>query len=342
MRSPRPKPLHLLCGRPMVSFILDAVSDARATFVVVGHGATWVEKELRARHGDALSFVEQSEQLGTGHAVATALPAILDVVGDADVDVVIVPGDTPLLRRATLSELVNRHREGQAAMTVLSAVLEDPSGYGRIVRDREGRFTRIVEERDASPEERQIHEVNTSVMVVRAALLGPGLRRVGRQNAQHEYYLTDLVGVLRDAGHATASVPVDDALEVMGVNDRSQLAGAEREMRRRINERWMQRGVTMWDPRHTYVDADVELAADVSLLPGTVLRGRTTVAAGAVIGPHAHLEDVTVGEGAHLATVTATRAVIGERADVGAYAVLEAGVVLEAGARVAAGEHLSA
>ncbi|MDE3094331.1 MAG: bifunctional N-acetylglucosamine-1-phosphate uridyltransferase/glucosamine-1-phosphate acetyltransferase [Acidobacteriota bacterium] len=342
MRSPRPKPLHLLCGRPMVSFVLDALNDVQATFVVVGHGATWVEKELRERHGDALSFVEQTEQLGTGHAVATALPAILDEAGDADIDVVILPGDTPLLRRATLAELVTRHQESQAAMTVLSAVLEDPSGYGRIVRDRDGRVTGIVEERDASAEERQIHEVNTSVMVVRGALLGPGLRRVGRQNAQHEYYLTDLVAVLHEAGHATAAVVVDDALEVMGVNDRSQLAAAEREMRRRINERWMQRGVTMWDPRHTYVDADVELSADVSLLPGTVLRGRTSVAAGAVIGPHAHLEDVTVGEGAHLATVTATRAVVGARARVGAYAVLEAGVVLEAGARVAPGEHRSA
>ena len=342
MRSPRPKPLHLLCGRPMVSFILDAVGDAQATFVVVGHGATWVEKELRERHGDALSFVEQQEQLGTGHAVATALPAILDAVGDADVDVVILPGDTPLLRRSTLAELVRRHQESQAAMTVLSAVLENPSGYGRIVRDRDGRFTRIVEERDASPEERQIREVNTSVMVVRAALLGPGLRRVGRQNAQHEYYLTDLVGVLHEAGHATAAVAVDDPLEVMGVNDRSQLAAAEREMRRRINERWMQRGVTMWDPLATYIDADVELAADVSLLPGTILRGRTTVAAGAVIGPHAYLEDVTVGECARVTTVTATRASVGARAHVGAYAVLDAGVVLEAGARVAPGEHRSA
>lgn len=343
MRSPRPKPLHLICGRPMVSYVVDAVhDDAGATLVVVGHGSTWVEKELRERHGDVLGFVEQREQLGTGHAVATALSAIAEAVGDADADVLIVPGDTPLLRRSTILSLVERHQESQAAMTVLSAVVEVPAGYGRIVRERDGSLARIVEERDASTEERQIHEVNTSVMVVRAGLLGPGLRRVGRQNAQGEYYLTDLVGVLHEAGHATAAVAIEDPAEVMGINDRAQLAAAEGEMRRRINERWMQRGVTMWDPRHTYVDADVELAPDVSLLPGTVLRGRCRVGAGAIIGPHAHLEDVTVGEGARLATVSATRATVGARAILGPYVVLGPGALVDEGVSVAPGTHRGA
>lgn len=340
MRSPRPKPLHLICGRPMVSFVVDAVYDeSGATLVVVGHGSTWVEKELRERHGDALGFVEQREQLGTGHAVASALTAILEAVGDEDADVVIVPGDTPLLRRSTILQLLERHQASQAAITVLSAYVEDPTGYGRIVRERDGQFGRIVEDRDASSEERLISEVNTSVMVVRAELLGPGLRRVGRQNAQGEYYLTDLVAVLREAGHVATATPIDDAAEVMGINDRAQLAAAEREMRRRINDRWMQRGVSMWDPQHTYVDADVELGVDVSLLPGTVLRGRSRVGAGAVIGPHAHLEDVTVGEGARLATVSGARCVVGARAIVGAYAVLEPGVEVPEGATVAPGSH---
>jgi bifunctional UDP-N-acetylglucosamine pyrophosphorylase / glucosamine-1-phosphate N-acetyltransferase len=327
----------------MVSFIVDAVHDvAGATLVVVGHGSTWVEKELRERHGDALGFVEQREQLGTGHAVASALPAIAEVVGDSDADVLIVPGDTPLLRRSTIVDLLARHQEAQTAMTVLSAVVDRPAGYGRIVRERDGRLARIVEERDASAEERLIDEVNTSVMVVRAGLLGPGLRRVGRQNAQGEYYLTDLVAVLHEAGHATAAVRIDDPADVMGINDRAQLAAAEREMRRRINERWMQRGVTMWDPQHTYVDADVELAADVSLLPGTVLRGRCRIETGAVIGPHAHLEDVAVGEGARVSTVTASRAIVGARSIVGAYVVLEPGVAIDEGAFVAPGTHRTA
>ncbi len=340
MRSPRPKPLHRLCGREMVLHVLDAanVDDVRARVVVVGHEATWVEKAVRERAGAGppLVFVEQPETLGTGHAVTVALPAIAEQVGGTDGDVLILPGDTPLLRSSTVAALLERHRATGAAMTVLTALVDDPTGYGRVVRIRDGSVARIVEERDATPDEREVREVNTAIMVVREGLLGPALRRVGRHNAQNEYYLTDVAAELHDAGHLVAAVAVDDPGEAAGVNDRAQLAAAESALRGRINRRWMLAGVTMFDPATTYVDVDVTLAPEVSLLPGVVLAGACVVEAGAVIGPNAALRDCRVGERARVGAATATRAVVGADAVVGPYAVLAPGAVVAPGVVVAA------
>ena len=336
MKSTRPKPLHHLCGRPRVLYVLDAAAqdDVRATVVVVGHGATWVEKALteRARADANLVFVEQSEQLGTGHAVSVALPTIDDELGTSDGDVLILPGDTPLLRPSTIARLLDVHRESQAALTVLTAEVEDPSGYGRIVHAKNGAIARIVEERDANADERLITEINTSIMVVRASLLGPALRRVGRTNAKNEYYLTDLIAVLYETGHVTQALLLEDSSEAAGVNDLVQLAGAESVLRARINEKWLHRGVIIWSPLNTYIDADVELAPEVSLLPGTVLKGHCVIERGARIGPNAILNDVFVGEGAQVATIEATNARIGAEARV------ESFVVLAPGAAVASGE----
>jgi len=320
----------------MVLYVLDAAAqeNVRATIVVVGHDALWVEKEIgesthAARH---LTFVEQNEQLGTGHAVSVALPILDEAIGDTDGDVVILPGDTPLLRRSSVARLLAVHRETNAALTVLGARVDDPTGLGRLIHGKDGTLERIVEERDASVAERRMNEINTSIMVVRQSLLGPALRRVDRQNAQHEYYLTDLVAVLHEMGHVTGSLMLDDAREGAGVNDRLQLSRDERVLRTRINEQWMSRGVTMWSPADTYIDADVELAAEVSLLPGTILRGHCRIARGAQIGPNAILRDVEVGENADVGTVEATRARIGADARVSSF------VVLSPGADVATGE----
>ncbi|HEY5104858.1 MAG TPA: NTP transferase domain-containing protein [Acidimicrobiales bacterium] len=336
MRSSRPKPLHHLCGRAMVLYVLDAADqvDVRATVVVVGHDATWVEKEISegVRPGVAVTFVEQNEQLGTGHAVSMALSSINDAVGDIDGDVLILAGDTPLLRRSTVARLLAAHHDSDAALTVLSARVEDPMGYGRMVHARDGTLERIVEERDATTEERLITEVNTSIMVVRQSLLGPALRKVDRQNAQNEYYLTDLVAVLHEMGHRTASQLLDDASEAVGVNDRLQLSRAELVLRRRVNDQWLARGVTMWNPDDTYIDADVEIAAEVSLLPGTILKGHCVIGRGAQIGPNAVLSDVEVGENARLGTIEATRVRVGADARVASF------VVLSPGAEVASGE----
>jgi bifunctional UDP-N-acetylglucosamine pyrophosphorylase/glucosamine-1-phosphate N-acetyltransferase len=286
----------------MVLYVLDALDheEVVATVVVVGHAGTWVETSLkqRAREDAHLTFVEQAEQLGTGHAVSVAMPTVADEIGDTDGDVLIVPGDTPLLRQATVSRLLSEHRASGASLTVLTAKLENPYGYGRIIRAKDGSIGSIVEERDANDAERSILEVNTSIMVVRESLLGPALRRIGRQNSQNEYYLTDLVAELHDTGHLTGAVECEDPVEAAGVNDRAQLADAEAVLRSRINEHWMMNGVTMWDPSNTYVDADVVLEPDVSLLPGTILKGRCVIERGAQVGPYAYLTDSHVGEGA--------------------------------------------
>ncbi len=329
----------------MAYYVLDATAldDVCATVVVVGFEAAWTEKVLRERPGDAtLRFVEQREQLGTGHAVAVALPAVTEALGDDDGDVVIVPGDTPLLRRETMARLVAQHRRSGAALSVLTAVLPDPSGYGRIVRAKDGSIARIVEEGDATPAERSIAEVNTAIMVVRSNLLGPGLRRVGRQNTQQEYYLTDLVAVLHDAGHAVQAVVLEDPAEASGVNDRVQLAAAEAVVRARVADAWLRRGATIWDPSVTYIDPDVQLGDGVSLLPGTVLRGHCVIGPGATIGPNAHLIDCRVGSDARLGTVEATRAVIGDGAVVGSFSVLDAGSVVASGEFVAPGSYRDA
>lgn len=329
MRSSRPKALHRLCGRPMVRYVLDAAvhEEVRALVVVVGHGATWVEKSLSERTSadPPLTFVEQAEQLGTGHAVAVALPTVADVIGGTEGDVLILPGDTPLLRPGTVRALLTRHRDSQAALTLLSAELDDPTGYGRVVRAKDGSVARIVEDRDATDKERTLREVNTAIMVVRESLLGPALRRVGRHNAQNEYYLTDVVAELHDAGHLTDALLITDPQEATGVNDRAQLAAAETMLRQRINERWMRRGVTMWDPACTYVDADVMLAPEVTLLPGTVLKGHCVIERGAQVGPYATLVDTTVGERAQVATVEAMDSTIGADARIGSFVVLTPG-----------------
>ncbi len=329
----------------MVLYVLDAAAqeDVRATVVVVGHHATWVEKELgeRQRSDHPLTFVEQSEQLGTGHAVAVALSTLSDALGDTDGDVLVMPGDTPLLRHSTVAHLLSVHRERNVALTVLGARLDDPTGYGRLIHAKDGTLERIVEERDATPDERAINEVNTSIMVVRQSLLGPALRRVGRQNTQQEYYLTDLVAVLHEMGHLTGSLLLDDSSEASGVNDRLQLARAERVLRARINDQWLARGVTLWNPAATYIDADVELAAEVSLLPGTILKGRCVVARGARIGPNAVLDDVEVGENAYVGTVEASNVRIGADAHVSSFVVLNPGADVATGEIVAPFSHRS-
>lgn len=336
MRSARPKPLHRLCGRPMVLHVIDALAELaiERVVVVVGHRADWVTKTMRelAPAGLAIEFVEQAEQRGTGDAVSVALTGLPDEDGDEDGDVVVLPGDTPLLRPATLARLVALHRASDSAATLLTAVLADPTGYGRVIRGRDDSVARVVEHGDATDEEREVAEVNTSIYCFRRSVLAPALRRLSPSNVQGEYYLTDVVGVLYGAGHRVGSLVVDDTMEVAGVNDRAQLAVAEAELRDRINERWMRRGVTMWDPERTYVDVDVELAPDVVLLPGVILQGRCIIGSSAEIGPDSRLIDTVVGEGATVTSSVCRRAQIGADARVGPFSALEEGEEVPPGA----------
>jgi bifunctional UDP-N-acetylglucosamine pyrophosphorylase/glucosamine-1-phosphate N-acetyltransferase len=347
MRSTRPKPLHVLCGKAMVLYVLDSLADltVERAVVVVGHGAERVTKKLSDAAGELpLEFVEQAVQRGTGDAVAVALTTFGDPLDDDDdddgVDVLVLPGDTPLLRRGTVAALVDQHRETGAACTVLTAVLDDPTGYGRVVRDKEGRVRRIVEQRDATPDELEVTEVNTSIYCFRRALLAPALRRVLPDNSQGEYYLTDVVEVLAEAGHPVAAVVCDDAAETSGVNDRTQLAAAEAELRRRTNGAWLKAGVTFVDPERTYVDTTVRLAADVTLFPGVVLQGSTAVGEGSEIGPGTRLVDCVVGARCVVEATVGRDAEIGDGCIVGPFASLAPGAIVPSGSTT--GPHYAA
>jgi len=328
MRSVRPKPLHLLCGRAMLLYVLDALGQCEPSraVIVVGHGAERVTKKLQEEAPDLmLEFVEQRVQRGTGDAVSVGLTGFTDDDLDDDGDVLVLPGDTPLLRPETIASLVRTHREAEAACTLLTARMDDPTGYGRVVRGPDGRVRQVVEEADATDDERAIDEVNTSIYCFRRSVLAPALRRLNPENAQGEYYLTDVIAVLHDAGYAVVSLVAADAAETQGVNDRVQLAQAEAELRRRTNERWLRLGVTMLDPDRTYIDTTVELATDVTLFPGTLLQGRCVIGAGAELGPDTRLVDCVVGAGAVVELTVGRDAEVGERATVGPFAVLEPG-----------------
>jgi bifunctional UDP-N-acetylglucosamine pyrophosphorylase/glucosamine-1-phosphate N-acetyltransferase len=338
MRSSTPKVLHPLCGRPMLLHVLDALValPLERIVVVVGHRAEDVTKTLQEQLTGCevpIEFVEQRRQRGTGDAASVALTAFADDL-DGEDDLFVVMGDVPLLRAETLAALATEHRVTDAAASLLTARVADPTGYGRIVRDEQGRVARIVEQADARPDELAIDEINPSIYCFRRGLLAPALRRLSPENAQGEYYLTDVIDVLRQAGHAVVGIETDDPMEALGVNDRAQLADAEAELRTRINTRWMRAGVTMTDPTHTYLDTTVELAADVVLMPGTMLQGRTAVGTGSVIGPDTHMVDTVVGEGAIVRQTVARDAVIGDGATVGPYVLLRPGTRLATGAHV--------
>jgi bifunctional UDP-N-acetylglucosamine pyrophosphorylase/glucosamine-1-phosphate N-acetyltransferase len=339
MRSARPKPLHPICGRPMVLHVLYALEALRVdrTVVVVGHGAERVTKRVQedAPEWAHVTFVEQTVQRGTGDAATVGLSAFPGDDLDDDSTVVILPGDTPLLRAETIDELVATHVANGDAATLLTSVLDDPTGYGRVIRapskDGEGRVLRIVEQRDASPDELAVREICTSIYAFRRDLLGPALRHLSPDNSQGEYYLTDVIGKLASLGHRISTVQAP-ATETSGVNDRWQLALAERELRRRTNRQWLLNGVTMLDPRQTFIDVTVQLGRDVTLYPGTILQGATVVGDGCDIGPDTRLVDCVVGTNAHVQHTVGADAEIGAEAVVGPYAHLPAGSAVPAGA----------
>lgn len=328
MRSARPKPLHLLCGRAMLLHILDAVAEMGAdrAVVVVGHGAERITKKLVDDGPPDLpiEFVEQEVQRGTGDAVMVALTAFPDD-DDDEGDLLVLPGDHPLLRATTLESLVEQHHATDAACTVLTARVADPAGYGRIVRGKDGGVRRIVEQRDADDDEQAIDEINLAIYCFKRSILAPALRRVTPDNVQGEYYLTDVVEVLANAGHHVGGMEVVDLAEALGVNDRAQLAEAERELRRRTNERWMAAGVTMVDPDQTYIDTGVRIAADVTLFPGVILQGGTLIGERTEVGPGTRLVDCTVGADCRLDQMVGEQSDIGDGCRVGPFAFLPPG-----------------
>jgi bifunctional UDP-N-acetylglucosamine pyrophosphorylase/glucosamine-1-phosphate N-acetyltransferase len=320
----------------MVLHVIHALADLKLarTVVVVGHASQRVMDTVRKQAPEwaHISFVEQKIQRGTGDATIIGLGAINAGHSISEIDdtstIVVMPGDTPLLRKSTMCSLVTEHELSGNAATLLTAFVDDPTGYGRIVRTKDDHITKVVEERDASPEIRLINEVNTSIYVFRRDLLGPALRRISNNNSQSEYYLTDVVDVLASMGHRIGSHTATQG-EVIGVNDRWQLAVAERELRARTNRDWLLAGVTMFDPRQTFIDVTVKIGQDVTLFPGTMLQGLTIIGDGCEIGPNTRIVDCVVDDGAVLDNTVATQSHICANAVVGPFAHLPPGSHVE-------------
>ncbi len=339
MRSAIPKVLHPIGGRSLVGHALAAAADLdpHRVVVVVRHERDQVAAHVAELAPTAL-VADQDEIPGTGRAVRCALEA-LDAAGDGDLEgaVVVTAGDIPLLDGGTLTQLLAAHVADGNAVTILTTLVDNPRGYGRIVRDPgTGQVARIVEHKDADPAELEIHEINSSVYVFDAAVLRGALGRLGRDNAQHEVYLTDVVAIARSEGGAVRAVLVDDPMVVSGINDRVQLAAMRAELNRRVVTDWMLAGVTVVDPATTWVDVDVELARDVTLLPGTQLHGATVVEEGATVGPDTTLTDVVVGPGAQVVRSHGSGARIGAGAVVGPFSYLRPGTELGADGKIGA------
>jgi bifunctional UDP-N-acetylglucosamine pyrophosphorylase/glucosamine-1-phosphate N-acetyltransferase len=329
LKSRTPKVLHLVCGKPVLWHVLAAVGRVRPDriIVVVSHGAEDVIEAVRSWGLDPEPmFVDQGEPLGTGHAVMVAEAA----VGPAQ-EVLVLPGDNPLIEGEMLAATMRTHRKLRAAATMLTTELPDARGYGRIVRDG-SKFVRIAEDRDATPEERRIREIATSVYAFdRAALFG-ALPLVGTENSQREYYLPDVLGILRDGG-APVAVESAEFGGALDVNSRATLARATAAMRDRVNEMHMANGVSITDPGQTYIDVGVKIGADTVILPQTFLEGTTKIGSGCIIGPSTRVLDSTIGEGAEVTFSVVKSSKIGPDVTVGPFTHLRQGTELAQGSK---------
>ena len=332
MKSAVPKVLHRLAGRTLISYAVDAAGalEPDHLVVVVGHGREQVEAHL-AEVAPQVRTAVQEQMLGTGDAVRAGLAVLGRIAGE----VVVTSGDVPLLTGQTLTDLVDAHRSQRNAITLLTAVVPDPTGYGRIVRDGDS-VARIVEQKDATPGEQAIAEINAGIYVFDAELLAEGLAGLQTKNAQGEFYLTDVIAHATSTGRKVGARILDDHLQTEGVNDRIQLAAMGAELNRRILRRAMAAGVTIIDPNTTWIHDGVDLAEDVTLLPNTSLEGATSIGRGSVIGPDTTLIDVEVGENATVIRTHAELADIGNGATVGPFSYLRPGTELGVKAKVGA------
>jgi bifunctional UDP-N-acetylglucosamine pyrophosphorylase/glucosamine-1-phosphate N-acetyltransferase len=331
MKSATPKVLHQLAGAPIVAHVLATARalDAARVAVVVRHERDLVAAAVSAELPSAV-IVDQDEVPGTGRAVELAV----DALDGFDGEVLVLNGDVPLLNADTLTRFLEQHRTAGVAGSVLSAHFADPNGYGRIVRSAEGAFDRIVEQKDATDLEHAIDEINAGVYAFGAGALRDQLANLTTENAQGEKYLTDIIGLLRAAGSEVEALPVSEPWLVAGINDRAQLAETAARLNALIVRGWQLNGVTIEDPATTWIDLAVRLEPDVTIRPGTQLKGTTTVASGAVVGPDTTLVDCEIGEGAEVKRTDATLAVIGADASVGPFAYLRPGTILDASGKI--------
>lgn len=330
MRSALPKVAHELLGVPMLRFVVDAAAAAGVPRVVVvtGHGAEIVETLV-----SGVEFARQDVQHGTGHAVMCALEAVGDIVGP----VVVLAGDTPLIRSDTIGSLVAAQQRAGAACVVLSAEYDDPTGYGRLIRDESGAVHSIVEQKDLPLEFADVRECNTGTYCFDGAALASHLHRLENDNAQNEYYLTDLVGLFVQEGLGVQVVRATDPLETLGINSRIQLAEATRVVQRRINTEHMLAGVTMTDPDLVWIAPSARIGRDVVLKPVTILAGETAIGDGCVIGPNSRITGSTVGARCVIDASVLEACVLGDDVAVGPWVFVRPGTKLCDGARIGAG-----
>ncbi len=314
MKSSLYKVLHPVLGKPMVQHVIDQLKPLQLNEIItiVGHGAETVQDQI----GDDSQFVIQEEQLGTGHAVQQADSILEQQEGTT----LVVCGDTPLLTKDTLESLLTYHEEEGAKATLLTAHAEDPTGYGRIVRSEDGNVARIVEQKDASEEVQQIQEINTGVFCFDNKALFETLKLVSNDNAQGEYYLPDVIEILKGQNEKIAAYQTPRFEETLGVNDRVALSRAEDAMKRRTNEYHMRNGVTIIDPGHTYIGLDVQIDQDAVIYPGSVIEGNTTIATGVEVGPHTEIKNCSIGQDTVIKQSVAHDSQIGSSVNIGPYA----------------------
>lgn len=319
MKSKLYKVLHPVAGKPMVGHVVDTLRqiDVTRTMVIVGFGAEAVQSYL----GDQVEYALQEKQCGTGHAVLQAK----DLLGDEDGMTVVICGDTPLISDVTLKNTIELHQRSGASATILTAKLDVPQGYGRVIRSEDGRVARIVEQKDCNSEEAAVQEINTGTYIFDNRQLFKALGSVTNNNAQNEYYLTDVVGIMTSAGETVQGYCMADAAESIGVNDRVALAEAERLFKVRINREHMLNGVTIIDPVNTYIEKDVVIGADTVLLPGTILRGKTIIGEQCTIGPQTEIIDSVVKDDVTIKQSVLQEAYVDNEASVGPFAYLRPG-----------------
>ncbi len=332
MKSSTPKVLHSISGRSLVGHVLHAVDALAATHVrvVVGAGRAEVEVHL-SEIAPHVTTVFQEKRGGTGHATQLALAGL-----QPSGTILVLAGDTPMLTATSLTQLLEEHHAGGFTASVITAEHPDPTGYGRIIRGDDDSLLRIIEERDADEIQRDIIEVNSGVYAFDAAKLAAAIGKLKNDNSQGELYLTDVIEILRNEGGKIAAVLIDDFIEILGVNDRVQLAESAALLRDRINEDLMREGVTIVDPLSTWVDSTATVARDVIIMPGSAISGKTIVATGALIGPRTTLLDCTVGVGAHVIESRCVESIIGDGSQVGPFTYLRPGTKLLKDAKVGA------
>ncbi|WP_394206029.1 bifunctional UDP-N-acetylglucosamine diphosphorylase/glucosamine-1-phosphate N-acetyltransferase GlmU [Lactococcus chungangensis] len=321
MKSDRPKVLHEVAGKTMLAHVVAATSAIKPekTIAIVGHGATDVLSTLP----EHVAYVKQEEQLGTGHAVKIAEPLLKNLQGMT----LVIAGDTPLIRPETLAELFAYHQAEKATATILTAIADDPTGYGRIIRE-DGHVSKIVEQKDANDFEKSVQEINTGTYVFDNRALFDALSNITTDNAQGEYYLTDVIEIFKDDAKKVSAFVLDDFNESIGVNDRVALSQAENIMRERINTKHMLNGVTLIDPAATYIDADVEIGADTIIEPNVVIKGQTVISQGVHITSGSRIESSRLHHNTEVRHSTVEYAVLEPGANVGPYAHLRPETIL--------------